>query len=33
MPASSFHAATITVTAGHSPSGHGPAGRSSDGTR
>ena len=26
MLRSSFHAATITVTAGHSPSGHGPAG-------
>ena len=33
MLRSSFHAATITVTGGHSPSGHGPAGASSDGTR
>ena len=30
---SSFHAATITVTWGHCPVGHGPLGGSGEGTR
>ncbi len=33
IDSSSLYAATMIVTTGHSPSGHGPGGASGDGTR